>query len=223
MSQARFTLPAGVDLTVEDGKLNVRYEGDVTLEQSMGLDLGSVQAGGDLHVALPRITGSLTAGGALTLEGAIDAEHVEAPQLSLPSGASVSSVRTAGALTCGDLSTASIDVGGDLSGGAVEASGDVSIGGSAAATSISSGGTVNIEGDIQATSIAARQVTLSGGSVKAKAISATETIVVGPGRITVDVLIAPSVTIDPGARTRHRDRVAQRPRRLQGEGRSLGG
>ncbi|TNE88827.1 MAG: hypothetical protein EP330_13315 [Deltaproteobacteria bacterium] len=182
MSKARFTLPAGVDLSVADDKLNVRYDGDVSLEQSMGLELGTVEAGGDLHIALERITGSLKAGGSISLEGTIDAESISAPSLSLPGGASVRNIQTDGDLEAGDLHAREVSVGGQVKAGVIAATGAVAVGGNVAAEKIS-----------------ARTVTLTGGSIRAKAIEASESIKIGAAKLQVDVLIAPKVEIDPTA------------------------
>ena len=120
--QSSFTLPAGVDLSVDDNKLNVQYDGDVTLEQSMGLELGSVTAGGDLSITLDRITGALKSGGTLTLQGEIDATSVEAPSLTLPGGASVRTIATDGDLTAGDLKAVDVSVGGKVEEAALDPS-----------------------------------------------------------------------------------------------------
>src|SRR5690606_14003140 len=91
-------------------------------EQSLGRPLARVDAGGDLTVRLPLVTGRLAAGGRLVVDGKVEAEH--------------------------------------LSG---------------------------------------RAVHVGAGPVPAKAISATERIVIGAARLTVDVIIAPEIVIDPSA------------------------
>ncbi|MCO4745994.1 MAG: polymer-forming cytoskeletal protein [Proteobacteria bacterium] len=179
---ASFTLPAGVDLSVEDNKLNVRYDGDVSLEQSMGLELGSVTAGGDLHVALEKITGALSAGGKLSLEGAVDASSIEAPTLTLPDGASVQTLNVAGDLTASDVTVTDATIGGNVKAGTINAT-----------------GTVTISGTVEVTKITGRVVEISGATLKAKAISATERITIGPGKLQIDVVVAPEVTFDAGA------------------------
>ncbi|MBN2798097.1 MAG: hypothetical protein JXX28_03040 [Deltaproteobacteria bacterium] len=68
-----FSIPAGVDLSVVDGKLSVHHDGDIILEQTMGLVLERAEAGGDLTLTLPLATGDLVAGGRLTLKGDADA------------------------------------------------------------------------------------------------------------------------------------------------------
>ena len=197
-SSNAFSLPAGVDLSVDDGTLHVRFDGDVTLEQSMGLELGTVEAGGDLHIALERITGSLTAGGTLSLQGAVDASSVHAPDVSLPAGSKVGHIQTPGGVSATDLHVDNLQAGGNLNATTITG-GDLEIGGMAEVQDIHATGTVSITGDVSANQISAERLVLNGGRIVAKAISASQSIQIGAASLQVDVIIAPEVLIDSAA------------------------
>src|SRR5687767_5500062 len=83
MSKRPFVLPTGVEMELADDRLSIRYDGDVVVEHTFGRTIGEIVAGGDLTVSLERITGTLTAGGTLTLVGDIDATQLHARMIVL--------------------------------------------------------------------------------------------------------------------------------------------
>jgi len=66
-----FVIPAGVVLRVTEQGLHLSYDGDIDLQEAPGMDLALVEAGGDLEVRMPRVTGSFRAGGTLRIRGDI--------------------------------------------------------------------------------------------------------------------------------------------------------
>ena len=58
-------------------------------------------------------------------------------------------------------------------------------------------GELHISGAVDAKRIAASEVHLTGDSVTVKAIAATDKVVLGPGVMKIDVVIAPEVDIHP--------------------------
>jgi hypothetical protein len=115
-------LPPGLQLELTDRALVIRAEGDVVLGQTLGRRRVDITSGGDLHVALPEVRGDLRCSGRLTLDGAVEAEHLEA-----------------------------------------------------------------------------REIVLTDAPVRARAITASEQITIGAARLTVDIIIAPEIIIDPRA------------------------
>ncbi|MEN0063087.1 MAG: hypothetical protein AAGA48_13110 [Myxococcota bacterium] len=59
----------------EDG-FHLAYDGDIDLQESLEPGFALVEAGGDLEVRLPRITGSLRAGGTVRVRGDIEGGHI---------------------------------------------------------------------------------------------------------------------------------------------------
>jgi hypothetical protein len=81
-----FVLADGLDITLDDHALSLSHDGDVVLEQTLGRELGTVRAAGDLTVRLERVTGTLVAGGTLRVRGAIDAVSLQAARIVVESG-----------------------------------------------------------------------------------------------------------------------------------------
>ena len=80
-----FHLPAGVELDLGDDTLSIKFDGDVTVENTLGRKLGNVEAGGDLVVATDA-NGTLSAGGKLVLKGRVEAEIVRGGVVHLEGG-----------------------------------------------------------------------------------------------------------------------------------------
>jgi hypothetical protein len=73
-----FVLPASLDLDLSDGKFNLRHEGDVTLEQTFGLEIGVIDVQGNLELKLDRVGGRIRCGGHLRVHGTVDADTLHA-------------------------------------------------------------------------------------------------------------------------------------------------
>ncbi len=73
-----FVLPPGVALRLTEQGLHLSYDGDIDLQESPETGFALVEAGGDLEVRLPRITGSLRAGGTLRVRGDISGGRLHA-------------------------------------------------------------------------------------------------------------------------------------------------
>ena len=71
-----FVLSKGVDIDLTDTTLSITHSGDITIEDTLGRDIGVIRCGGDLVVRLPRITGTLIAKGKLLLDGEVSAKSV---------------------------------------------------------------------------------------------------------------------------------------------------
>lgn len=84
MSHSPFVLPAGLDLAIGES-LTISYAGDVTLEQSLGRPLGTIECGGDLTIVLETVTGNLRSGGKLEIHGKVDAETLHGREVILDS------------------------------------------------------------------------------------------------------------------------------------------
>ncbi len=67
-----FRLPAGIEIDTSAGRLDVSYDGDVEIEHDLGHPIGTIRAGGDLTIKLPRVAGELVAGGTLRIQCPVD-------------------------------------------------------------------------------------------------------------------------------------------------------
>lgn len=76
-----FVLPDGLELELTDDTLSVRYDGDVRLESTLGRAIGEIHAGGDIELALDKITGTVSAGGKLVLDAEIEADVLHAREI----------------------------------------------------------------------------------------------------------------------------------------------
>ncbi|MCA9493087.1 MAG: polymer-forming cytoskeletal protein [Myxococcales bacterium] len=84
MAKTTFVLPAGLSLDLSGDQLDLRYDGDVELESTLGRAIATVEAGGNLTVRLDGpVTGDLRAGGALHVDGEVDAGHLHGSEVVL--------------------------------------------------------------------------------------------------------------------------------------------
>jgi len=79
--RSSFTLPADVEFEVDGDSIDLAFDGDIILEQTLGYTLRSVRATGDLIVRLPLVTGDLRAGGVLHIQGELDAGSLRAAEV----------------------------------------------------------------------------------------------------------------------------------------------
>jgi hypothetical protein len=78
-----FVLPAGLQLSTADGVLTIRYPGDVVIDQDLGMDSLDIEADGDIEINLPRVTGTMRAGGTLSIVGEVDGGSLHGTQVVL--------------------------------------------------------------------------------------------------------------------------------------------
>lgn len=78
-----FSLPEGLKLEITADRIDLEYDGDVHLAQTLGRALGAVVAGGDLTLEIDRVQGDLRAGGTLRITGDVDAERLHAREIVL--------------------------------------------------------------------------------------------------------------------------------------------
>lgn len=76
-------IPAAATLTVVDGLLQIRHQGDIVLDQGLGPRISLIQSGGDVVLRLPTTTGSVLANGTLRITGAVDADTLRAREIIL--------------------------------------------------------------------------------------------------------------------------------------------
>ena len=67
-----FILPRGASMSLSSDRLLLRHDGDMVLEQTLGRQLSRAEATGDITLRLDRTTGTVIAGGVLTVEGPVD-------------------------------------------------------------------------------------------------------------------------------------------------------
>ncbi|MCB9678366.1 MAG: hypothetical protein H6737_24905 [Alphaproteobacteria bacterium] len=78
-----FVLSQAVQIEMTEDTLNIKHDGDVVIEQTLGRSLGTIEVGGDLTIRLPVIGGTLRAGGVMRLEGVIDADTLHAGEIEI--------------------------------------------------------------------------------------------------------------------------------------------
>jgi len=219
---AAFVLPSGINLDVSKGVFTLKHDGDVVLEQTFGLPIGSIETAGNLTLQLEKATGKLSAKGEVTIAGDVDAESVDAGKAHFKSADTRIHTLTGGQITVdGGLTATQINVdsltinGGTATAKAIQCTSitskanveaqsisgtDIQLKGKHnAIPSIEGTGTVEISGDITADRIVGSVVKLTGGNIQVKAISATKSIELGPGKVKIDILIAPKIKISDTA------------------------
>ena len=73
---AAFVLPRGLSIDLSGGTLDITHEGDLVIENDLGLPLGTIRAGGDLTIKLDKATGDLEAKGEVAIHGEVDATRL---------------------------------------------------------------------------------------------------------------------------------------------------
>lgn len=85
---------------------------------------------------------------------------------------------------------------------AARAGGDLHVGLPVVTGALRAHGVLTVEGNIDADTLHGREVHLGRQEVRCRAISATERIIIGASQLTVDILIAPEIVLDPQAQGR---------------------
>ena len=78
-----FVLPEGLELELTEDTISIRYAGDLRLETTLGRAIGEIYADGDIELLLDKVTGTISAGGKLTLDGEVDAEVLHGREIVL--------------------------------------------------------------------------------------------------------------------------------------------
>lgn len=83
--------------------------------------------------------------------------------------------------------------------GTIRAGGDLTVKLPRVTGDLSAGGTLRIQGPVDAGTLHGREVVLGRQTVRCRAISADRSITIGAAHLTVDVIIAPEILLDPKA------------------------
>lgn len=81
--RSAFVLPDGLELELTDDAISIRYAGDVKLETTLGRSIGEIHADGDIELNLDKVTGTVSAGGRITLDCEIDCEVLHGREIVL--------------------------------------------------------------------------------------------------------------------------------------------
>jgi hypothetical protein len=170
-----FVLPEGVVFEVKTDGVTIQNRGDVVLHSAFGglpLHVRSLEGNVELHAGLGG--GAVEAAGDVRIVGDAAAESIVAGGgLRIEGAARVKSLDARG----GDL-----HVEGDVVGEVVVAA-----------------GAVRVRGSTQARNIRGYEVTLAGPLLQARAVQAARSVNLSATQVTVDVIFAPHVTIEPHA------------------------
>lgn len=159
------------------------------LEVAGHVGVEALEVGGNLRAAAGVTSGQVAVLGALSTGGDLTARSVQASGLSVGGGMQISEkLSTDGAL----------EIGGDVAINELSA-GDLTLGGKVLATRLVASGTLTTRGEVQADRLSAGTVRIESGSVRVKVIEASNAVHVGPVKVRSDIIIAPTVSLDPGA------------------------
>jgi cytoskeletal protein CcmA (bactofilin family) len=172
---AAFILPAGINLDVSQGTFSLRHEGDVVLEQTLGLPIGTIEVDGDLVLTSDQITGDVISGGTLHVTGDVTGEinsggNTEVSGQVDGTIASGGDVLIRGSLSGSVHSKGHVTVEGGTAEGNITAEGDVSVAGDVNGGSITTAKTLTLNGGVNGTALKASTITLSGSEVSAPSL-----------------------------------------------------
>jgi hypothetical protein len=173
-----FVLPEGVVFEVKPDGVTIQNRGDVILHSSFGgapLRVRSLEGNVELHAGLGG--GSVEAAGDVRIVGDATADSIVAG----------GGVRVDGSARVGVV---------DARGG------DLRVQGDASGESLSAAGALRVDGSTQVRQVRGYEVTLAGPLLHARAVQAARSVTLGASQVTVDVVFAPHVTIEPQANGR---------------------
>jgi hypothetical protein len=78
-----FEIPDGITLDLTETSLSIKYDGSIRLTQTLGRDIGDIDAAGDVELKLDKVVGTIRAGGTLTIKGEVDATSLHAREIIL--------------------------------------------------------------------------------------------------------------------------------------------
>ena len=170
-----FVLPEGVIFEVKSDGVTIQNRGDVVLHSAFGglpIHVRSLEGNVELHAGLGG--GAVEAAGDVRIVGEAAADSV---------------VAGGGIRIEGPARVRSVDARG----------GDLHIEGDFTGDSLVAAGAVRVRGSTQARNVRGYEVTLAGPLLQARAVQAARAVALGSTQLTVDVIFAPHVTIEPHA------------------------
>lgn len=203
MATPTFSLPAGLSLSTEGGRLNLHFEGDLDLQSTLGLPIDRVEATGAVRVRVPVAGGTVVAGTHARFDGDCGSEVRCGGDLEV--GGDLSGEAHAGGnarvrgVVAGALAASGAIELGALAGGSVRGEAQVIIQREAEGGDVVAGGALSVGGKVDAGALSGRDIRLGAHELKAKSIAATRSIEIGAAKLTVDVILAPEVNIAPAA------------------------
>jgi cytoskeletal protein CcmA (bactofilin family) len=172
---AAFVLPAGLEIDVSGGVFSLTHGGDVVLEQTLGLPIGTIKTTGSLSLSVDDLTGVVEAGGDATITGNVSGS------LTSGAGATISGDVSGSITSQGDTkiggtvsgtvqATGSVIVSGKAEKAAITADGAIHIEGAATGGDLQSKGKITVDGDVDGASLRAADIAINGGKVSARSL-----------------------------------------------------
>ena len=216
MASAPFTLPEGLRIRTDDGRLSVTYTGDLVLTHTMDLPLGVVECTGNVEIQLAEASGTIKAGGTVTatgdFSGSIESEggvivegNFTAGTVSTPGDVAIRG-NLAGEVTCDGnvrvggnaagslLAGANAAIGGDFA-GSITAGGNIQVEGAASGETLHAGRRLSVVGDIHLKHMHGLVVQFGVQTINGVSISAERKVTLGAATLKLDVIIAPIVQL----------------------------
>ncbi len=172
-SNEQLIIPSGVSFSIEEEGVAIEFQGDILLQGGHEQPVASVES----HEGSITIEGDMRVGrvtchqGSVTLSGEIEVDAIFAGE----------SVQVDGQIRAKEIRGRKISVG----------NGKLSV------LQVHAEETLVLKGQVDAVHLSAARVSIHEGSVSAKAIQGSEQVELGAASVLVDVVMAPTVTVDP--------------------------
>ena len=166
-------IPAGVHFDLKDEGVSIEYAGDILLQ-------------GDHQRPVGRVVSSE---GSVQISGNMTIGRIESPE---------GSVTISGEVTVAEVKAAKrVVLDGNVEFGAIEGENVEIMGGTARGSLLKGREGVDLRGNVELSNVKAKRVGVNEGSLRAKALEGSESISLGSADLQVDVVIAPTVNVDP--------------------------
>ncbi len=173
MANEQLVIPAGVRFTIQENGVSIEYAGDIVLQGDHDEPVARVvsQEGSVMIQGRMQVGTISSVQGSVTLDGTIEATEVQAGE----------TVTLHGEVQVGTATGREIRV----------------LGGRLKTDELRASENLELRGEVNANKLSGRAVRVAEGSVHAKAIEASYSADLGPASVEVDIIIAPTVSVDP--------------------------
>ena len=174
----KLVIPAGVRFEIKETGVSIEYAGDILLQGDHEKPVAHVvSTEGNVEIQGNMEVGAITSHtGSVAISGNVDVGQISAQE--------------------------TVQISGNVKAKAIEANRIENMDGELSASRIEGRAAVDLRGNVVANHVGAPSVSIHEGHLQAKAVEASETVRLGSAELHVDIVMAPTVTVDPHTRGR---------------------
>ncbi|MEC7240556.1 MAG: hypothetical protein VXW32_04910, partial [Myxococcota bacterium] len=174
----KLVIPAGVRFEIKESGVSIEYAGDILLQGDHDKPVAHVvSTEGNVEIQGNMEVGAITSHtGSIAISGNVGVGHISAQE--------------------------TVQISGNVKAKAIEANRIENMDGELSASRIEGRSAIDLRGHVVANHVGAPAVAIHEGQLQAKAVEASEKVHLGSAELHVDIVMAPTVTVDPHTRGR---------------------